>query len=112
MFEDVLSARSTLEVAARDLDAGRCSGTQAVDLVEALGAIRRLTDGMLAKASKRVAETNAHLAHGDRTAAELCARIVGVGSGEARRAIDNATKLESLPATESAVRAGVYQAPG
>ena len=106
MFEDVLSARSTLEVAARDLDAGRCSGAQAVDLVEALGAIRRLTDGMLAKASKRVAETNAHLAHGDRTAAEFCARIVGVGSGEARRAIDNATKLQSLPATESAVRAG------
>ncbi len=37
---------------------------------------------------------------------ELCSRLVGVPSGEAKRAISVAAQLESLPATDAAVRAG------
>ena len=74
--------------------------------MEEIGAIRRLADGMLAKAAKRVEDTAAHTYHGDRSAAELCVRLVGVGSGEAKRAIEIAAKLETLPATDAAVRAG------
>lgn len=111
MLQTLRSARSTLESAARGLDAGALSGAQAARLVEELGAIRRLTDGMLAKAAKRVAETNAHVRHGDRSAAEWCARVVGVGTGEAKRAIESAAKLEALPATDAAVREGRLSAP-
>jgi hypothetical protein len=105
-MEAVRTARRSLERFARDLDAGALSGAQAARLVVELGAIRRLTDGVLARAAKRVADTNAYARHGDRSAAEWCARVVGVGSGEAKRAIENAGRLESLPETDAAVRAG------
>jgi hypothetical protein len=103
--EELLTARAALEAAACSFDP-RCSGRDAVRFLEELGAIGRLTDGVTARVAKRVADTNAHVAHGDRSAAEFCARVVGVGATEARRAIENATKLESLPATDAAVREG------
>jgi hypothetical protein len=61
---------------------------------------------MVAKAAKRVEDTAEHTRGTDRNAAELCARVTGVSAGEAKRAIDTAAKLESLPATDAAVRAG------
>ncbi len=65
---------------------------------------------MLGKAAKRVEDTAAHTYGTDRNAAELCVRLVGVGSGEAKRAIEVAGKLESLPATDAAMRAGQLSA--
>jgi 5-methylcytosine-specific restriction endonuclease McrA len=106
MKTDLRTARAALESAARGFDPSSCSGQDAVDLVEALGVQRRLIDGMIAKAAKRVEDTAAYTSDGDRNAAELCARLVGVGSGEAKRAIETATKLEALPLTDAAVRAG------
>ncbi len=85
-------------------------GHDAIDLVEVLGRQRRLIDGMLGKAAKRVDDTAAHTYGSDRSAAELCVRLVGVGSGEAKRAIEVAAKLESLPATDAAMRAGTLSA--
>ena len=61
---------------------------------------------MVAKVAKRVEDTAEHTRHRDRSAAELCARVTGVSSGEAKRAIEVAAKLEALPATDAAVRAG------
>jgi len=94
-MEELTAARSTLEAAAGGFDAS-CSGRDAVRFLEELGLISRLTDGMTAKVAKRIADTNAHVAHGDRSAAEFCARVVGVGTGEAKRAIDNADRLVGL----------------
>ncbi len=74
--------------------------------MEQLGTIHRLADGVTARVTKRIADTHAYVAHGDRSAAELCARLVGVGSGNAKRAISNATRLEALPVTDAAVREG------
>ena len=102
----VRSARSALELAARDFDLSSWSGSDAVVLLEELGAQRRLIDGMLAKAAKRVEDTAEHTRRLDRSAAELCARVTGVSSGEAKRAIAVAGKLETLSATDAAVRAG------
>ena len=90
----------------RDFDARRLSGQEAVDLLTELGVWRRLIDGAIAKTAKRVDDTAAHTYGSDRSAAELCSRLVGVGSGEAKRAIEVAAKLESLPATDAAVRSG------
>jgi hypothetical protein len=105
MKNHLLAARSALEAAARSFDAG-CSGREAVELMEELGTITRLADGMTGRVAKRVADTQAHIQHGDRSAAELCARVAGVGTGAVKRAIDNAAKLESLPETQAAVQDG------
>jgi hypothetical protein len=105
-MDDLRNARSVVEAAARELDAAALSGQEAIDGLAALGAIRRLTDGMVGKMTKRVEDTAAYTYGSDRSAAELCVRLVGVASGEAKRAIEVASKLESLPATDAAVRAG------
>ncbi len=109
MLDHLLSAEKALEVAARDFDPSSCSGQEAIDVVEAIGSIRRLADGMLAKAAKRE-DTAAYTYKGDRNAAEACERLVGVSTGEATRAIEAAAKLESLPVTDAAVRAGKLSA--
>lgn len=105
-MNSLLSAESALEVAARDFDPSACGGAETVAFLEKLGAIRRLTDGMIAKGAKRLEDTAEHTRHTDRSAAELCARVTGVSSGEAKRAIEVAAKLEALPVTDAAVRAG------
>jgi hypothetical protein len=106
MFSVVRWVRERLERVAGDFDPGVLTGEQAVWLVEQLGTIRRLIDGLLAKAAKRVDDTRAHRLAGDRDAAALCARMVGTTVREARRAIETAEKLEALPDTDAAVREG------
>ncbi len=105
-MDDLRSARTLLETAAAGFDPSSCSGQDAIDVVSEIGAIRRLTDGLLGKAAKRVEDTAAHTYGRDRSAADLCERLVGVSSGEARRAIETAGRLEALPTTDAAVRAG------
>jgi hypothetical protein len=106
MFTDELTAaRVALEAVAYGIDA-RCPGRDAVRLVEQMGTIHRLADAITARAAKRIADTGAHVPLGDRSAAELCARLVGVRSADAKRAIDVAARLEVLPETEAGVRAG------
>ncbi|MDQ1467302.1 MAG: hypothetical protein QOH10_1717, partial [Actinomycetota bacterium] len=68
MFSVVRWVRERLETLARDFEPGLLTGEQAVWLVEQLGALRRLIDGMLAKAAKRVDDTHAHKSSGDRDA--------------------------------------------
>ncbi len=108
--DDLRTSRTALESAARGFDPSACSGQEAIDLVEELGRIRRLADGMLGKAAKRVEDTAAYTYGNDRNAAELCSRVTGVSTGEAKRAIEVAGKLESLPETDAAVRAGQLSA--
>ena len=106
MFDSMRAAQAMLERAAREFDGAELGADEAVAAVEILGTIRRLTDGMLGRAVKRVADTNAHVRHGDRDAAALCARLLGSWTSETRRTLETATRLEALPATEESVRAG------
>jgi hypothetical protein len=105
-MDDLRPGRIALEAAARGFDPRACSGQDAIDLLTELGVQRRLIDGLIAKATKRVDDTAAHTYGTDRSAAEMCSRLVGVSSGEAKRAIDTAGKLEALPAVDAAMRAG------
>jgi len=105
-MDDLLHARSALEAAAAGFDPSACGGQEAIDLVEQLGIQRRLIDGMLGKAAKRVEDTAAYTYKNERNAAELCERLTGVSRSEGKRAIDVAGKLESLPATAAAIQAG------
>jgi hypothetical protein len=110
MLNGLNSSLSSLEAVARDFDPAALGGQGAIDVLAKLGTIRRLVDGMMAKAAKRVEDTAAHTYGTDRSAAELCSRLTGVTSGEAKRAIEVAAGLESLPATDAAVRAGTLSA--
>ena len=101
-FTTFATARDALEGIARDFDAAMLSGDDARRVVEDLGVIRRLTDGMLAKAAKRISERSSK----SENATETIAASLGVSPGEVRAAIGTATELEKLPATDAAVRAG------
>jgi Domain of unknown function (DUF222) len=105
-MDDLRTAESALGTAAAGFDASVCTGREAIDLVEVLGRQRRLIDGMIAQAAKRVEDTAAYTYDGHRNTGELCEKLVGVSSGEAKRAIETATKLEALPAVDAAMRAG------
>ncbi len=106
MLEALGTVRQMLELVAVEFDGADVAGADAVAAVEALGVIRRLTDGILGRATKRISDTDAHLLHGDRDAASLCARLVGSWTSEARRVLDTAIAIEALPATAASVRAG------
>ncbi len=104
--DELTAVADTLEVLARGWKARRRGKRNSVAVMEQLGRARRFFDVLTCEVSKEIAETDAFVEHGDRNAAELCARMMGVETGEAKRAIANATRLESLPETEAAFRAG------
>ncbi len=106
MFDRLVAARNSLDEIAAGFDASGLSPEAAVRVVQELGAIRRVVDGMTAKAAKRVVETNT----GSMGGISLVARTLGVPNGEVRRAIETATLLEALPVTAAAVRAGELSA--
>jgi hypothetical protein len=108
MFDTLTGTRTELETLAGAFEPRTLTGEQAVRAVTELGAIRRLVDGMLGKAANRVHETSAHTRDGrsDRGAAQLVSRVVGADASEARRVMSTAKKLEQLPETDAAVRAG------
>src|SRR6266566_625350 len=108
MFETLTAARTEFETLAREFEPRTLTGEHAVRVVNELGAIHRLVDGMIGKAAKRVEETSAHKRNGnsERDAAQLVAHSVGAEASEARRVISTAKKLEKVPAIDAAVRAG------
>jgi hypothetical protein len=110
MFASLDAACAALEPLAREFDATTLTPGDAARTLEQLGTIRRLVDGMVAKTAKRISDTSAHMFTGDRNAASFVAKNLGITSGEARDAIDTATMLEELPATDAAVRAGELSA--
>jgi hypothetical protein len=106
MFDVLMTTRMTLENLADDFEPGALAGEEAVRVVAVLAVIGRLTEGLLARTAKRVADTSAHVTAGDCDAATCYARTVGVDASEAHRVLRAATRLEQLPATDAAMRAG------
>ena len=99
MFASLVVARQSLDQVALSLDAAELGAAEAARVIDELGAIRRVVDGMVAQVAKRLAE-------GDVEAAARVARSLGVGVGEVRGALETAKKLEGLAATDRAVREG------
>ena len=106
MFEHLTMMRTAAETVAREFDPDLITGRDALRIVEEAGAVLRLVQGVLARAARRVAQTDAHVGAGDKDAAQCVARTVGVTVGEARRTIGHAELLAGLPATDAAVRDG------
>ncbi len=108
--DELAAVGDTLEVLTRGWKARRRGKRNSVAVMKELGRSRRLFDVLTCEVAREIAETDAFVEHGDRNAAELCARMMGVETGEARRVIANSTRLESLPETDAAFRAGLLSA--
>ena len=98
--------RESLSGYAAGFDAALLSGGQAEVVVEQASRIERMAATLKALAAARVAETGAWRAEGDRSAAHHLARRTGTSVVQAAAAIDNARRLEALPAVSAAARRG------
>ena len=57
MFETITATRAAMQELAHGFEACTLTHDQAARVVDDMGAIRRLAEGVLAKAAKRVADT-------------------------------------------------------
>jgi 5-methylcytosine-specific restriction endonuclease McrA len=106
MFDEVHSAVATLKTVVRDLEPGVLDGPGALRLVELFAEAEHVAAAGKAIAARRVDATGAHRERGHRSAGELLARVSGVTVGAAESTLRTAERLEELPATDAAFRAG------
>src|SRR5512133_1487477 len=98
MFGSVKDARCALEDAAFELDPARTLLPDVDGMIDELGKIKRLADGMLGQLARR---------KGD---AKAVARALHVPTGEVRSAMETAELVEEFPRADTAVRAGELSA--
>jgi hypothetical protein len=91
-------------------DPGRLDGAEAARVLARFSAIKRLAAAGETLVAGRVAESNAWRVHGDRSPADFLARTTGESVGRSRGVLDTATRLDQLPETEAALRAGKLSA--
>lgn len=90
-----------------ELEPGEFSGEDALALLESVSMIKRLAAASESLLAARAAETDAWRSGGaDRSAAHWLARRAGMSIAEAKAKLDTARRLEELPATAEAFRAG------
>jgi hypothetical protein len=97
---------ATLEATVRDLEPATLSGDAARQLVELAARGERLFGALKSLAARRVSESNAWRAQGERTAAHWLARNTGTSVGQAIATLETAARLHELPALDAAYRAG------
>jgi hypothetical protein len=83
----------------RNLSVRSLSTSDALQLIDELGVLRRLIDGLLADLAKQVDDP------------KRVAQSLRVPVGEVRAAVETATLLEDLPLTAAAVRSGELSPP-
>jgi hypothetical protein len=88
------------------LEPALLSGPQAVSLVEWFATVERLAAAGKAKVAARAVATNQWRRSGDRSPEHWLARLSGTTVGAAKDVLDTARRLEQLPETDRAVRAG------
>jgi Domain of unknown function (DUF222) len=111
MFEQVCQAIERLRSVVRELDPSCLGGEQARRLVEEFARIERLGAAGKAIAMRRVEETGTWAQAGAfRDGAAWLAATTGTTVSAARATIDAAERLEELPTTEAALRAGELSA--
>jgi hypothetical protein len=79
---------------------------EVMDLVRDLDAIRRLADAALTLLADRIEQSGVWERRGFAGPAEHLAALAGVPVGQARQIFDTARHLDTLPATETALRSG------
>jgi hypothetical protein len=106
VFSRVRSAVSSLQAAARELDPACLDGHDAAALVELAARGERICASIRALAARRVDETKVWRDEGHRSAQNWLAEKTGDTVGAAGRALDTARRLDALPETAAAFRAG------
>ena len=106
MFDQVRAAIEGLRIVLRELEPECLDGPLARRLVEAFAEVERL-GGAAALAARRVAQTGAWKQVGcHRDAASWMASVAGTTISQAAATLETAARLEALPETEEALRAG------
>jgi hypothetical protein len=90
----------------RRVEPSALTGPESVDLLGWFAELERLAAAGKALVAGRAAETNQWRADGDRSPEHWLARRSGTTVGAARDVLDTARRLERLPETDRAVRAG------
>ena len=98
--------RDEVRAIAHVFDPALIDGYAAKRVVEDCAEIERFIGAIKTLAIGRVAGTAVWNQQGDRSAAHYVARVCGSSLGEAIATVDAAGRLEELPATETALRAG------
>ncbi|MDQ3783694.1 MAG: 13E12 repeat family protein [Actinomycetota bacterium] len=106
MFEKVVEAIHLLKAAVAELDPDVLEGTQAAKLVEVFAEAERLGAAGKGLAARRVADSGAWRASGERSAAHWMAAATGTSVGSAVGLLETAARLGELPGTDAAVRTG------
>jgi hypothetical protein len=88
------------------LDPATLTGPEAVALVDWFNELERLAAAGRALVAARAAETNQWRRDGDRSPDHWLARKTGTTVGAAKDELDTARRLQELPKTDAAVRAG------
>jgi hypothetical protein len=88
------------------LDPAALTGPEAVALVDWFTELERLAAAGRALVAARAADTNQWRRDGDRSPEHWLARKTGTTVGAAKDALDMARRLQELPKTDEAVRAG------
>lgn len=107
MLSRVLSrVAEDLRSALSDLEPERLSGSDAAVLLELFADIEKLAAGGKLLTARRVESSNVWRRQGHRSAAAHVAEATGSGLGPAVSALEAARQLDSLPATDEALRDG------
>ena len=106
MFEYLDEATVLAEKAVADFEPAIYDGKAAKALVDRFAHLERLAAAGKALAAGRVAESGVWRSSGERSPAHWMAKTTGTSLGQAIGVLETASRLNDLPATQQAVRAG------
>lgn len=106
MFDQVKKAIKLAEDAVSELDPDVLEPSSAAELVKEFTKLENLAGAGKALAARRVAETGAWRAEGDRTPAHFIARRTGGSVSATVTLIETGKRVRDLSATEEAMRSG------
>ena len=102
LTEVLASARAVVS----SLDVASLSGTQVTRVFEVGAELEKLGASLKVLVAPRVAQSETWARAGHRSPEEWMARASGTSIGQAKAAVETGKRLEELPATASAVKAG------
>lgn len=103
---DMAELRDGLAVWVADLEPGEFSAEDALRLLDVVSGLKRLASAAETLLAARVAPSGLWKDGSDRSAAHWLARRTGMSVAEAKAKLDTAERLDDLPATAEALRAG------
>ena len=104
-------ARAALSLLVSELDPARLTGADATTLYESLVGLERLLNAGKTLLAPRIDDSGVWRESGHRSAAVMLASLEGIATGQAQNTLANGHRLEQLPGTEEALRAGVLSGP-